>query len=175
MQELKFKLSPGGIMPVKGTTGSAAFDLFVPETLGRVSVLEGHVTTIDFRVHFEIPPGNAGLLLVRSGIGTRQGLGLANTVGLIDADYRGPIIGKFIVAGPGTERPKGGSILLRSGEPVVQLFVVPLTQLKLVEVAELGGTSRGAGGFGSTSEGKDNGATDRAKNSKLPASKITGG
>ena len=73
------------------TPGSAAIDLRICITdLGQVD--PGEVLFVDsgLRMHIKAP-NLAGLILPRSGLGSKKGLVLANTVGLIDSDYQGPI------------------------------------------------------------------------------------
>jgi dUTP pyrophosphatase len=89
-------------------------------------------------------PGMAALVLPRSGLGHRQGLVLGNLVGLIDADYTGPILVSAWNRG-------AGPIPIEPGQRFAQLLFVPVLrpELRQVETFSLGST-RGAGGFGST-------------------------
>lgn len=98
-------------------------------------------------------PSWCGLIFPRSGLGHRDGLVLGNGVGVIDADYEGPLL---ISAWNRTTRPEGG-ITIRPGDRIAQLVFTRVIRPDFVieEVGrELGGTpagsGRGVGGFGST-------------------------
>ena len=82
-------------------------------------------------------------MLARSGLATRQGLTLANGVGLIDTDYRGEILCSVV-------NLSSSPITVRDGDRIAQLMVVPVVRPELVQVDALDETERGAGGFGST-------------------------
>jgi len=66
-----------------------------------------------------------------------------NAPGTIDSDYRGELC--VILQNTGRE-----PFVLRRGERIAQLVIQPVAQATLVEVRELEGSQRGAGGFGST-------------------------
>ena len=85
----------------------------------------------------------AGLVLARSGLATRQGLTLANGVGLIDTDYRGEILCSVV-------NLSSSPITVRDGDRIAQLMVVPVVQAEPMPCETLDPTERGAGGFGST-------------------------
>jgi dUTP pyrophosphatase len=90
-----------------------------------------------------IPDGHAGLVVPRSGLAARHGIGVANGPGLIDAGYRGEL--KVILINHGQE-----PVSFERGERIAQLVVVPVFVGEVVEVDELPATDRGLGGFGST-------------------------
>jgi dUTP pyrophosphatase len=91
--------------------------------------------------------GMAALVLPRSGLGHRKGLVLGNLVGLIDADYTGPVL----VSAWNRLAPGSGAIVLTPGERFAQMVFVPILRprFQLVESFTLV-SERGAGGFGST-------------------------
>lgn len=91
-------------------------------------------------------PGLAALVLPRSGLGHRRGLVLGNLVGLIDADYTGPIL-----VSAWNRNPGGEPITLQPGERFAQLMFVPVVRpsFQLVDAFSTE-SARGAGGFGST-------------------------
>lgn len=104
--------------------------------------------------------GMAAMILPRSGRGTKEGLVLANTIGLIDEDY----IGELMVCA--WARPTDGHINIRNArvggsavriepwERFAQLVFVPVIRPKINVVTEFKAqTRRGAGGFGSTGNG----------------------
>ena len=90
-----------------------------------------------------IPDGYAGMVVPRSGLAARLGVGVVNGPGLVDAGYRGEI--NVILINHGSE-----PLTLERGERIAQLVVVPVVRQKFVEVEALPESVRGAGGFGST-------------------------
>lgn len=121
----------------RGTDGSAAFDLPTVKYDPNSGVL-------NTGIHAAIPAGYAGLLVPRSSAGTKLGLELRNTVGVIDSDYRGEILG---MVKPMQGRP------FKPGGYHLQLVIVPTPELDVTSVeslSDLGETERGSGGFGST-------------------------
>jgi dUTP pyrophosphatase len=90
-----------------------------------------------------IPAGYAGLVCPRSGLALLHGIGLVNSPGVIDADYRGEV--GVILINHGRE-----DVVLERGMRVAQLVLVPCARAEVTEVPALGATARGAGGFGST-------------------------
>ena len=93
-----------------------------------------------------IPPGFEAQMRPRSGLALREGLTLLNSPGTIDADYRGEI--GVILINHGTQ-----PVTIAQGARIAQMVLAPVTRARLVAVAALGETARGAGGFGSTGTG----------------------
>jgi dUTP pyrophosphatase len=91
----------------------------------------------------EIPEGYEGQVRPRSGLALGKGLTVLNSPGTIDADYRGEV--KVILINLG-----GEEVVIRRGDRIAQLVIVPVVRVRLVEVEEVSGTKRGEGGFGST-------------------------
>jgi dUTP pyrophosphatase len=92
----------------------------------------------------------AGLIVPRSGLGHKKGLVLGNSVGVLDADYTGPLmISAWNRNAPGTE-----PIVIEPGDRIAQLLFVPIVRPAFAVVDEFAGsTARGSGGFGSTGHG----------------------
>lgn len=126
----------GNYVPEIATDGSAGLDLYVNSMNG---------DTIGTGVHVEIPVNHVGLLVPRSSWGVK-GFKLANTVGVIDSDYRGEIM---LVRDP---HPTKGWLAIREGDKVAQLVVVPCvtSAYQCDQLSDLSTTKRGSGGFGST-------------------------
>lgn len=93
----------------------------------------------------EVPVGHVALLLPRSGAGAKHGLALNNTVGVIDADYRGEWKACLRVK---NTLP----LSWEAGERLLQFVIVPVTTPELQVVESLETTERGEGGFGSTNK-----------------------
>ncbi len=92
-------------------------------------------------------PMLAALVVPRSGLGHRLGLVLGNLVGLIDADYTGPVMVSAWNRSPmGTE-----PVVLSPGERFAQMVFVPIVRPHFAVVEQFSmASARGAGGFGST-------------------------
>ncbi len=92
-------------------------------------------------------PDMAALIVPRSGLGHKKGLVVGNLVGVIDADYTGPImISAWNRNPPGTE-----PVLINPGDRIAQMVFVPILRPEFVVVDRFSRmTGRGEGGFGST-------------------------
>ncbi len=84
------------------------------------------------------------LIHPRSGLAARHGVSIVNTPGTVDAGYRGEIKVLLVNHDPGEP------VELRRGDRIAQLVVQRFEHARFVEVGELPGSSRGAGGYGST-------------------------
>ena len=135
------KISPDAVMPAFATEGAACFDL----TCVAAENLGGGLYKMHTGLAFEIPKGYVGLLYPRSSI-YKTGAVLANSVGVIDSDYRGEVCAMFAVAN--TERWVAQPDF--KGTRVAQMMIRKLDDIELVEAEELSATDRGVGGFGST-------------------------
>lgn len=85
-----------------------------------------------------------GFVLPRSGLGAKHGVVLRNSVGVIDADYRGEIIVTLVNTG------EDNFFVVHPGDRIAQLVFLPVFAAEFVEAEELSETGRGASGFGST-------------------------
>jgi dUTP pyrophosphatase len=127
-------------LPAYATSGAAGMDVVSAEdvilpSMGRHAVATG--------LALAIPEGYEVQVRPRSGLALKHGISLPNTPGTIDSDYRGEL--KIILINLGAE-----AFEIRRGDRVAQLVVAPVQIGRMVEVAELDETARGAGGFGST-------------------------
>lgn len=91
----------------------------------------------------ELPVGYEAQVRPRSGLAIRHGVTLLNSPGTIDADYRGELM--VVMVNHGSE-----PFPVRRGDRIAQLVIAPVAAVEIAEVAALGGTARGQGGFGST-------------------------
>ena len=103
----------------------------------------GERALVSTGVALAIPAGYEGQVRPRSGLAVRAGITLLNSPGTIDADYRGTV--KLVVINHGAE-----PVTIRRGERLAQLVIARVERASLELVAELPGTARGEGGFGST-------------------------
>jgi dUTP pyrophosphatase len=140
------KLYPDAQLPTKGTKDSACFDLYAyKEGKDKHSwTIPPHSTLmIGTGLAFAPKHGYFGAMFPRSGLSTKEGLRLANCVGIFDEDYRGEYIAAIH---NDSSKPK----TIEHGERICQLLFLPYPEVNLKEVEELDETERGVGGFGST-------------------------
>ena len=133
------KLSDNAVIPKFSTPGSAGFDLYSTE---RVEVMPNRIAMVPTGLSVEFDPDYALLILPRSGLAAK-GLGIANSPGLIDSDYRGEI--KVLLY---TMMDK--SFIIEQGDRVAQGLLIAVTHPLFTLKTELSSTERGTGGFGST-------------------------
>ena len=134
----------GGGLPAPATPHAAGIDLRACLDAAETRVAPGARVAVPVGISVQpVVAGWAGFIYSRSGLGARDGLTVAQGVGLIDPDYTGEIR-VFLLNTSGEER------LLRRGERVAQLVFQPYGRPVWDEVAELAPTERGAGGFGHT-------------------------
>lgn len=86
-------------------------------------------------------PQMAAVILPRSGLGHKHGLVLGNLVGLIDADYQGPLMVSCWNRGD-------AAYTIQPGDRIAQLVFLPIVRAQFEMVEEFAATQRGAGGFG---------------------------
>ena len=128
-------------LPTRAYPGDAGLDLYALEG----SILgPGERASIRTGLAIEIPDGQAGLVLPRSGLAARHGIALVNAPGLIDAGYRGEVCVLLL----NTDRT--APFTIAGGERIAQLVLVRVETPAVVEVQELALSERGAGGFGSS-------------------------
>lgn len=136
------KLNDLAKTPTFGTAFSAGADLYAA-TEYDIEVLPGATVKIDTGLSMAIPDGYFGAIFARSGLATKQGLRPANCVGVIDSDYRGPIV---VAIHNDTDIEQ----IIPAGTRIAQLVIMECPKVSFNEVDELDDTERGEGGFGST-------------------------
>ena len=153
MREIKVKvkkLRADAVIPELATIGSAGADvracLYDDETgekITKIGVPAFGRVKIGTGLAFQLPENHVMLIAPRSSTGTKKGLMLQNTIGVLDSDYRGECKLFFV-------NTKDTPIEIEDGERIAQLIVIPYPTTQYEEVEELDKTERGAGGFGST-------------------------
>ena len=130
-------------VPFYATAGSAGMDLtacieedIVLKPLDRKLIPTG--------IAIKLPSEDYGaFLFARSGLATKKGITLANCVGVVDSDYTGEIkVGLINLSNE--------EYVLKNGERIAQMVILPVNQAKFTVTDELEKTQRGSGGFGST-------------------------
>lgn len=133
---MKIKLDPGAYVPERAHIADGGLDLRSMETR---YVSPGEFESFDTGVHVEIPKGHVGLITSKSGLMAK---GITSR-GTIDSGYTGSI--KAILFNHGEE-----GYLVRKGDKITQLVVLPCIIEDVELVSHLEETERGANGFGST-------------------------
>jgi len=129
-------------LPAYQTAGAAGADLHAA-LAEPVTLAPGERRLIPTGLVLAIPDGYEGQVRPRSGLALKHGIGMVNAPGTIDADYRGPL--GVILVNLGRE-PYVVEPLAR----IAQLVIAPVTRAEFALADELGATSRGEGGFGSS-------------------------
>ena len=131
-------------LPTYHSEHAAGLDVVagVPED-APVGLAPGARALIPTGFALELPPGYEAQLRPRSGLALKSGVTVLNSPGTVDADYRGEV--KVLLVNLGSE-----PFTVRRGERIAQLVVARVEHVRIEPVSDLGGTSRGEGGFGST-------------------------
>jgi len=138
----QLKNSEGLPVPHYQTEHSAGVDLYAAVE-GEVVLNAGTWQLIPTGIAVAIPDGHEGQVRPRSGLALKHGIGLLNSPGTIDADYRGEI---GIILFNFSDKP----FTINRGDRIAQLVFARIEKAKLVTVDTLNVTSRGHGGFGHT-------------------------
>lgn len=136
------KLHPDAVKPKYAKESDAGMDLVATEIISKTETQ----ITYGIGLAMEIPDGMVGLVFPRSSI-RNTNLQLNNSVGVIDAGYRGELRATFNIINPGVVEGFG---IYMPGDRIAQIIIVPHPIIEIVEVDELSESSRGIGGFGST-------------------------
>lgn len=135
MQVAVQRVHERAVLPTYAHASDACFDLTAAS-----SIVQGGQQIIDTGLIFAIPEGYVGLVFPRSSISHVTGLVLANSVGVIDAGYRGTVQLRF----------RGTEPYYQVGQRCGQMLIIPVPHIVLQEVTTMAETDRGQGGFGST-------------------------
>lgn len=134
---MKVKLDETAYMPTRAHKTDAGLDLYSPVD----AIIPGLGSRcIDTGVHVELPPNTAGFLKSKSGLNVKHGI---TSEGVIDVGYTGSIVVKLYNNTP-------FRYVVKRGDKISQLVILPIVLPNLEEVEELEETERGNGGFGST-------------------------
>ncbi len=136
------RLHPDAVLPSTAHVGDAGCDLVsVEEVTLRAGGGRGLVAT---GFAMALPEGFGGFVLPRSGLASRHGVTCANAPGLIDAGYRGEVKVALVNLDPEQD------YVVRPGDRIAQLVVLPVPALSWEVVDELTESDRGSAGFGSS-------------------------
>src|ERR1700750_3312017 len=135
------RLAEGATAPAQAHDDDAGYDLYANEA---VTLGPGERAAVGTGIAVAIPEGHAGLVVPRSGLALRHGIGVVNAPGVIDPGYRGEL--KVLLLN--TDRD--ASFEVQPGDRIAQLLLVAVAQPELIELDSLNETLRRVGGFGST-------------------------
>ena len=124
------------------TPQSAGMDICAAVT-EEVLLEKGEIAMLPTGFAMALPGGYEAQIRPRSGLAVKHGIGLINSPGTIDADYRGEVMIAVINLGP---RP----YTFHRGDRVAQMIINRVHQAELLEVEHLDETRRNTGGFGHT-------------------------
>lgn len=131
------KLDPTATLPSRAHADDAGLDIYSSE---EVTLSPGEGRPIKTGIAMAIPVAHVGMIADRSSLGKR---GLKTAGGIIDSGYRGEI--QIILWNISPEKQ-----ILKKGERIAQLLILPIATPQTQEVTQLDNTTRGVGGFGST-------------------------
>ena len=136
------KLNSGVKLPTYKTSGSSGMDLmaFLDDP---IRILPNDSAIIPTGLSVAIPDDVEIQIRPRSGLAAKSKIGVLNTPGTIDSDYRGEL--KIILFNHGNK-----DFIVNNNDRVAQMVLTPVIKMELEEVDQLPETIRGSGGFGST-------------------------
>ncbi len=127
-------------LPARQTSGSAGFDL---AAAGDVAIKARAFAAVPTGLAVEMPPGIEAQVRPRSGLAARHGIGILNSPGTIDSDYRGEI---EVILFNFSDK----DFRIRKGDRIAQLVFSRIVDVDIRETELLSETNRGPGGFGHT-------------------------
>ena len=136
------KLNPNVKLPNYKTEGSSGMDLMACLE-SSIKINPGRSALIPTGLSIAIPDDTEVQIRPRSGFAAKSNIGVLNTPGTIDSDYRGEI--KIILFNHGKDE-----FLVNNNDRIAQMVLTPVLKIEFEEVEDLPKTIRGSGGFGST-------------------------
>ncbi|OQX61880.1 MAG: deoxyuridine 5'-triphosphate nucleotidohydrolase [Desulfococcus sp. 4484_241] len=121
---------------------SAGMDLHAAVD-GEITIARGDITLVPTGFAIELPAGYEAQIRPRSGLAVNHGIGLINSPGTIDADYRGEVKVALINLGK-------SDFVVRRGDRIAQMVIQKVCRVRLEPADSIEQTERGAGGFGHT-------------------------
>ncbi len=129
-------------LPAYATHGASGMDLYA-DVDGEVTLLPGQIKLISCGIYLSIPEGFEAEVRPRSGLALKHGIGLVNSPGTIDSDFRGLV--SVIMINLGSR-----DYVIKRGDRIAQMVISEVTRAEFSVAEELGETARQSGGFGHT-------------------------
>lgn len=134
---MKIKLDEFAKMPTKAHQTDAGFDIYSRDT----KIVPAYGSALfDTGVHVQLPENTVGMLKSKSGLNVKYGI---TSEGVIDVGYTGSIVVKLY-------NMTNKDYIVREGDKISQLCIMPIVNVSLEQVQELEKTDRGNNGFGSS-------------------------
>lgn len=127
-------------LPSYETDGASGLDLRAAVD-GELTLHPGEISLVPTGLAISLPPGYEAQIRPRSGLALKHGVGMVNTPGTIDSDYRGEIGLVLINWGK-------SPFVIKRGDRIAQMVVTRVSRAQVLEVDRLETTERGEGGFG---------------------------
>lgn len=127
-------------LPSYETDGASGLDLRAA-VQGELTLHPGEIRRVPTGLAISLPSGYEAQIRPRSGLALKHGVGMVNSPGTIDSDYRGEIGLVLINWGK-------NPFVIRRGERIAQMVVARVSRAEVLEVDRLETTARGEGGFG---------------------------
>ena len=140
------RLNPEVKLPEYKTSGSSGMDLmaFINDP---IKIAPNTLKLVPTGLSIAIPEDLEIQIRPRSGLAAKSNIGVLNTPGTVDSDYRGEL--KVILFNHGNK-----DFIVNNNDRIAQMVLTPVIKMELEEVDELPKTIRGSGGFGSTGKWK---------------------
>lgn len=135
------RLDPTVPLPSYAKAGDAGADL---ATRIDFTINPGERILVPTGISIALPNGYVALVHPRSGLAIKHGISMVNTPGTVDAGYRGEL--QVILINHDLTQP----VSFKKGDRIAQLVIQKVERADFVEVSDLPGSDRAAGGFGST-------------------------
>jgi dUTP pyrophosphatase len=129
-------------LPAYATAGSAGMDIYA-SVEGELVVGPGETTMVPTGFAIALPAGFEAQIRPRSGLAAKHQVGILNSPGTIDSDYRGEV--KVILTNFGRQ-----DFMIRRGDRIAQMVIARYARAEWEKKESLDPTDRGAGGFGHT-------------------------
>jgi dUTP pyrophosphatase len=129
-------------LPAYETDHAAGMDLRAAIT-EPITLSPGERRAVPTGIRIALPPGFEAQVRPRSGLALRHGIGMVNSPGTIDADYRGVIMAIMI-------NHSSEPFTIERGDRIAQMVIAPVVRVKWNQSEALTETKRGDGGFGHT-------------------------
>ena len=127
-------------LPSYETQGASGLDLRAA-VHGELTLHPGDIRLVPTGLAISLPAGYEAQIRPRSGLALKHGVGMVNSPGTVDSDYRGEIGLVLINWGK-------APFVIRRGDRIAQMVVARVSRAEVLEVDRLETTARGEGGFG---------------------------
>jgi len=129
-------------LPQYATEGSAGMDICAAVEKDMI-IFPGETVLVPTGFIIELPKGHEAQIRPRSGLAVKHNIGILNSPGTIDSDYRGEV--KIILTNFGKSQ-----YVIRRGDRIAQMIVAKYERVQWQEASSLAESARGEGGFGHT-------------------------